>query len=126
MAEGLWNQLGQGEWRAVSAGSKPAGFVHPLAIAAMHELQIDIGQNVSKHMNEYQDWVIDLVVTVCDNARETCVVYSKAKMSLHWPFEDPAHAEGTEVEKMIVFRRIRNQIRDRIHSYLDTKQLLVV
>ncbi|PQO33797.1 arsenate reductase ArsC [Blastopirellula marina] len=118
MAEALWAKLGQGEWEAHSAGSKPSGYVHPLAIAAMQELGIDISAYQSKSAQEFQQQPFDLVVTVCDNAKETCPVYPGAKETLHWPFEDPADATGTDDEKLPTFRRIRDEIRAKIADYL--------
>jgi arsenate reductase len=118
MAEALWDSLGEGEWESVSAGSKPAGYVHPLAIGAMRELGIDLSQHQSKSVNQFQDQPFDLVVTVCDNAREACPVFPGAAKTLHWPFEDPAYADGTDEERMQAFRRIRDQIRDRIQQFL--------
>ena len=122
MAEALWNDLGQGEWEAHSAGSNPAGYVHPLAVEAMKECGVDLSQARSKHLREFQDRPLDLVVTVCDNAKESCPVFPGATQVLHWPFPDPAHAEGTDDEKMVVFREVRDQIRKRIASYLKTEE----
>ncbi len=118
MAEALWEKLAQGEWESESAGSKPSGYVHPLAIRAMNELGIDISAAESKSLDRFQDRPFDLVVTVCDNARESCPVFSGAKETLHWPFDDPADATGTDDEKMSVFRRVRDQIQDRIQAFL--------
>ena len=78
MAEALWEKLGEGEWAAASAGSKPAGYVHPLAVRAMRELDIDISANESKSLSQFQNQPFDLVVTVCDNAKESCPVFSGA------------------------------------------------
>lgn len=119
MAEALWNQLGNGQWEAVSAGSNPAGYVHPLALTALEEAGVPLPEPRSKHLNEFQEDRFDLVVTVCDNARESCPVFSGAKETLHWPFEDPAHATGTEEEQMSVFRKVRDQIKDRIAGYIQ-------
>ncbi|MFN0198590.1 MAG: arsenate reductase ArsC [Planctomycetaceae bacterium] len=121
MAEGLWNRLGTGAWEAFSAGSKPAGYVHPLAIRAMSELQIDISRNTSKHLSEFESQPFDLVVTVCDNAKESCPVFLGARMTLHWPFDDPAHAQGCDEEKMAEFRRVRDEISDRIRQFLESE-----
>jgi len=120
MAETLWEALGGGEWESESAGSKPSGYVHPLAIRAMQELDIDISQNTSKSVEQFQDQSFDLVVTVCDNAKESCPVFPGAKETLHWPFDDPADATGTDDEKMVVFRRVRDEINDTIQTYLST------
>jgi arsenate reductase len=118
MAEGFWNALGDGQWHAVSAGSNPAGYVHPLVIQAMSEAGIDLSDARSKHLDQFSDEEFDLVITVCDSAQEACPVFPVAKEMLHWPFEDPAHATGTEAEKSEVFKKVRDQIRNRIASYL--------
>lgn len=118
MAEELWNMLGNGEWEAHSAGSKPAGYVHPLAIRAMAELDVDLSAHRSKSLDEFVDQPFDLVVTVCDNARESCPVFPGAAQTLHWPFDDPADATGSDDEKMTTFRRVRDEIREKIRSFL--------
>lgn len=120
MAEALWESLGQGEWQSESAGSKPSGYVHPLAIRAMQELDIDITANQSKLLDQFRDQEFGLVVTVCNNAKDSCPVFPGAKQTLHWPFDDPADATGTEEEQMAVFRRVRDEIKDQIQSFLDT------
>lgn len=120
MAETLWETLGNGQWESESAGSKPSGYVHPLAIRAMQELDINISQNTSKSLEQFRDQSFDLVVTVCDNAKESCPVFPGAKETLHWPFDDPADATGTDDEKMVVFRRVRDEIKDTIQTYLST------
>ncbi|MEZ6056160.1 MAG: arsenate reductase ArsC [Planctomycetaceae bacterium] len=120
MAEALWESLGQGEWESESAGSKPSGYVHPLAIRAMQELEIDISQHASKSLDLFRDQEFDLVVTVCDNAKESCPVFAGAKQTLHWPFDDPADATGSEEEQMVFFRRVRDEIRSTIQGYLNS------
>ncbi|HAH46770.1 arsenate reductase ArsC [Gimesia sp.] len=119
MAEELWETLGAGEWQAESAGSKPSGYVHPLAIEAMRELDIDLSENTSKHLDQFTDQQFDLVVTVCDNAKESCPVFTGATQTLHWPFDDPADATGTDEEKMKMFRRVRDEIKTKIQNYLN-------
>lgn len=118
MAEALWESLGKGEWEAESAGSKPSGYVHPLAIRAMQELEQDISSYQSKSLDQFKDQEFDLVVTVCDNAKESCPVFTGAKEMYHWPFDDPADATGTDDEKMVMFRRVRDEIREKIAGYL--------
>jgi len=118
MAESLWNALGSDEWHASSAGSNPAGYVHPLAVRAMHELGIDMSQAESKHLDRFANEPFDLVVTVCDNAREACPVFSGAPQTLHWPFRDPADAVGTDDEKMNLFREVRDEIQGKISDWL--------
>ena len=119
MAEALWESLGKGEWQSESAGSKPSGYVHPLAIEAMEELGVDISANSSKSLDQFRDEPFDLVVTVCDNAKESCPVFPGAAKTLHWPFDDPADATGSDEEKMAVFRRVRDEIKQRIQAYLN-------
>jgi arsenate reductase (thioredoxin) len=120
MAEGLWNLLGQGQWSAVSAGSKPAGYVHPLAIVAMQELGIDLSAARSKHLEKFASDKFDLVVTVCDHARDACPVFPGALQTLHWPFHDPAEAGGTEVERLSCFRAVRDEIQQKISAWLES------
>jgi arsenate reductase (thioredoxin) len=119
MAEAFWATIGKGRWEAVSAGSKPSGYVHPLAIVAMNEVEIDISGNRSKSVNEFDGRTFDLVITVCDNANESCPVLPGENKRYHWPFDDPADATGSDEDKMLVFRRVRNEIRLKIESYLD-------
>lgn len=118
MAEGLWRELGEGAWESFSAGSKPAGYVHPTAIEVMQEIGVDLSTNRSKHVNEFAGQPFDLVVTVCDSAKEACPVFPGAKQMLHWPFDDPAHATGSSDEVRSEFRRVRTEINDRIAAYL--------
>lgn len=120
MAESLWNRLANGDWQAVSAGSKPAGYVHPLAITAMAELGLELSKAESKHLERFVDQPFELVVTVCDNAKESCPVFSEATRTLHWPFDDPAHAAGDDEERLNEFRRVRDEIRERIVRFLNT------
>lgn len=122
MAQVLWQEMGQGQWNAESAGSKPSGYVHPLALKAIQELGYSIDGLESKTVEPFLERDIDLVVTVCDNAKEACPTLPGAKQILHWPFEDPADATGTEEEQMQFFRKIRDQIKDRIRSYLSENQ----
>ena len=121
MAEALWEYLGNGEWESESAGSKPSGYVHPLAIRAMQELDIDISTSTSKSLDKFRNEPFDLVITVCNNAQESCPVFPGARQMLHWPFEDPANATGTDEEQMVFFRRVRDEIKARIESYLQSR-----
>ena len=118
MAEGLWRELGRGEWEAFSAGSKPSGYVHPLAVEAMKQRGFDISMLESKSVEQYTDHPFDLVVTVCDNAKEDCPVLPGATQMLHWPFEDPADAQGSDPEKLAVFVHVRDQIENTIKDFL--------
>ena len=118
MAEALWESLSEGRWQSESGGSKPSGYVHPLAIRAMQEQDIDISANASKPLEDFQGKSFDLVVTVCDDAKELCPNFPDARETVHWPFDDPVDATGSEDEKMLVFRRVRDEIRARIGGYL--------
>lgn len=118
MAEGFFRDLSQGTWEAHSAGSKPSGYVHPLAVTAMAESEIDISHGTSKSVSEFDGEVFDLVVTVCDHANEACPHFPGAKVRAHWPFDDPADATGSDEEKMEVFRRVRDEIKAKISSFL--------
>lgn len=120
MAEALWESLGAGRWESASAGSRPSGYVHPLAVLAMQELDLDISAHVSKSLEEFRDQEFDLVVTVCDNAKDSCPVFPGARETLHWPFDDPADATGDVDEQLMVFRRVRDEIREKIRQYLES------
>jgi arsenate reductase len=114
MAEGWVNHLLGGQWEARSAGTAPATRVHPLAVRAMAEAGVDISGGRPEHVEAYLDQPWDLVVTVCDSAREACPAFPRPVPKLHVSFFDPAAAEGTEEERMAVFRRVRDEIRDRL------------
>jgi arsenate reductase len=122
MAEGWLRHLAGDRYEALSAGAKPAGYVHPLAVKAMAEVGVDISQHRSKSIDEFNGQSLDVLITVCDNARESCPTFAGAKKMLHWSFEDPAHATGNEEEKMAVFRRVRDEIRQRITNYLQEER----
>ena len=117
MAERIWEKLGGDAWNCDSAGSKPSGYVHPLALDALKELELSIEGLSSKSIDEFADQQMDLVVTVCDNAATSCPTLP-GKQTLHWPFDDPADAEGSDEEKMKVFRRVRDEIYEKISKYL--------
>jgi arsenate reductase len=118
MAEGLTNHFLGDSWTAVSAGTEPAGYVHPMAIAALAELGIDISQHTSKTADEFRDTPLDLVITVCDDAAENCPLWLGQGKVKHISFPDPAKATGTDEEKMAVFRQVRDDIREQVLRYL--------
>ena len=119
MAEGILQQaLGDG-FRVVSAGSNPAGYVHPLAIEALSEIGIDISANTSKHLDTFLEDDIETVITVCGNADQACPTFPGQMNRHHWPFDDPAHAEGDDEEKMAMFRRVRDEIQAVFGAYAD-------
>jgi arsenate reductase len=120
MAEGLVNHYLGDEWQAYSAGTEPAGYVHPLAVQAMAELGIDISEQRSKSVDEFRGAEFDLVVTVCDDAAENCPLWLPAPggktqggrgRKVHRSFEDPARATGSDEERLVAFRRVRNGLR---------------
>ncbi len=119
MAEGWLRHLAGDRYEALSAGAKPAGYVHPLAIQAMAEVGVDISRHRSKSIDEFNGRALDVLITVCDHARESCPTFAGAKKMLHWSFEDPARAAGNDAEKMAVFRRVRDEIRQRIAAWLQ-------
>jgi arsenate reductase len=122
LAEGILRGVAGDFLDVVSAGSKPAGYVHPLAIKVMQEIQIDISGHTSKHMNEFISRQVETVITVCGHADQACPIFPGQVNRHHWPFEDPAHATGTEEEQLAVFRRIRNEIRRTFTAYADGRR----
>ncbi len=100
-----------------SAGSQPAGYVHPLAVRVMKEIGIDISGHRSKHLNEFLQQPVETVVTVCGQADQACPVFPGQVNRYHWGFDDPAKAAGTEEEKLAVFRRVRDEIRKVFEAY---------
>ncbi|HEY5893687.1 MAG TPA: arsenate reductase ArsC [Chthoniobacterales bacterium] len=111
MAEGALREAAGDVVEVVSAGSKPAGYVHPKAIAAMKEIGIDISGHTSKHLIEFLNRKIDTVITVCGNADQVCPTFPGQLNRHHWGFDDPAHATGSEEEILAEFRRVRDEIR---------------
>ncbi len=105
-----------------SAGSKPAGYVHPLGIQVMKEIDIDIAPHHSKHMNDFLQQDIETVITVCGNADQACPIFPGQLNRHHWGFDDPAHAVGTDEEKLAVFRRVRDEIRRVFTAYAEGRR----
>jgi arsenate reductase len=119
MAEGLWRNIGGEFWEAHSAGSKPSGYVHPLAVAVMRDRGVDISAGISKSVNDFSGQKFDLVITVCDHANEACPIFPGASERLHWPFEDPAEALGSDGQKKMTFARVRDEIEASITQFLE-------
>lgn len=117
LAEGILRAVAGDILEVHSAGSKPAGHVHPLAIRVMNEIGIDISGHHSKHLDEFKNRNIETVITVCGNADATCPMFPGQVNRHHWGFDDPAHAEGTEEEKLAVFRRVRDEIHRVFEAY---------
>ncbi len=117
LAEGILQRALGDAFEVASAGSKPAGYVHPLAIKALAEIDIDISSNRSKHLDEFLSRNVETVITVCGNADQACPIFPGQMNRHHWPFDDPAHATGTEDEQFEVFRRVRDEIRRVFEAY---------
>jgi arsenate reductase len=119
MAEGILRERLGDRYEVFSAGTKPTS-VRPEAIAVMREVGIDISSHRSKSVDEFMGQEFAYVITVCDNAKESCPVFPGRTQRLHWSFEDPAAAQGSEEERKAVFRQIRDQIASRIKTFLET------
>jgi len=122
LAEGILRAVAGDILDVQSAGSKPAGYVHPSAIAAMKEIGIDISAHRSKSMTEFMDKKVETVITVCGNADAACPIFPGQVNRHHWPFEDPAHATGADEEKLAVFRRVRDAIRRTFTAYAEGRR----
>jgi arsenate reductase len=118
MAEGLLRHEAGDRFEVFSAGTYPS-LVRPEAIAVMNEIGIDISRQRSKSVDEFTSQKLDTVITVCDNAKESCPVFPGATQRFHWPFEDPALVRGTEEQRQAAFRKIRDRIHGRIMVFLD-------
>ena len=117
LAEGILRAAVGDKLRVASAGSKPAGFVHPLAIKAMAEIGIDISAHYSKHPDMFLAEKVETVITVCGNVDQVCPMFPGQVNRHHWGFDDPAHATGSEAEQLQVFRRVRDEIRRVFEAY---------
>ena len=116
MAEGLLEHDAGDRFEVESAGTKP-GSVRPEAIAVMREVGIDISAHRSKHVDEFRDQSFDYVLTVCDNAKESCPIFPGHSNRIHKAFQDPAAFQGTEDERLALFRRVRNEIREYLKTF---------
>lgn len=117
MAEGVLRAAAGDLVEVASAGSNPAGYVHPKAEEVMREIGIDLSAHTSKHMNEFLDRPVETVITVCGNADQACPMFPGQVNRYHWGFDDPAHAKGTDEEITAEFRRVRNAIRLVFEAY---------
>ncbi len=117
MAEGLLRELAGTQFDVFSAGSKPS-VVNPFAIEAMRERGIDISQHRSKHLNEFITQPFDYVITVCDQAAETCPIFPGRARRIHWSFPDPAAVEGPDAARLRAFRQTRDAIEERLRAWL--------
>jgi len=119
MAAGLLRHLAGDRFEVASAGTE-ATRVHPLAIRAMGDVGIDLGLHTSKTVDSLLDRPWDYVITVCDSANERCPLFPGRTTRLHWSFDDPSQATGTEDERLDTFRRVRDEIRARLGAWLTT------
>jgi arsenate reductase len=117
LAEGVLRRALGAKIHVASAGSKPAGYVHPLAIRVMAEIGIDISGHASKHLSEFLHAEVETVITVCGNADQACPVFPGQVNRHHWGFDDPAQATGSEEEQLAVFRRVRDEIARVFEAY---------
>ncbi|MAE31765.1 MAG: low molecular weight phosphatase family protein [Verrucomicrobiales bacterium] len=117
MAEGVLREVAGDLLDVQSAGSDPAGFVHPLAIRALAEIGIDISAHASKHLNEFLNREVETVITVCDDADRACPVFPGQVNRHHWPFPDPAKATGSKAEIWKTFEQVRDDIRRKFTDY---------
>jgi arsenate reductase len=118
MAEGWLRHLAGDLFDVSSAGTQPAG-LNPGAVEAMQKIGVDISGHRSKHLNEFLGVRFDHVITVCDQAKETCPIFPGARAMLHWSFDDPAHATGSTEERRAVFSRVRDEIARRIRRFIE-------
>ena len=125
MAEGILRQSAGDLFEVFSAGSKPTGSVHPLALEALREIGIDASDHTSKSMELFLDQGIDVVITVCGNADQACPVFPGQVARYHWPFEDPPHAVREGETDLDAFRRIRDEIRLVFEAYAAGYRLAV-
>lgn len=121
MAEGLLRHLSGNKIAVQSAGTKP-GSVRAEAIEAMRELGIDISRHRSKSVDEFNGQEFDYVITVCDNARENCPVFPGRTKRIHWSFDDPAAAPGDATARLAVFRRVRDEINERLQGFVQNRE----
>lgn len=122
MAEGLLRREAGSSWEVFSAGTKPTR-VRPEAIAAMHEAGIDISAHHSKSVDEFLGQKFDYVITVCDNARETCPVFPARTRRIHWSIEDPAAIKGSEKDRLNAFRHARDELQGRLRAFIREQTL---
>jgi len=130
MAEGLLRSLGGPDFEVFSAGAEPKG-LHPLAVEVMREAGIDISGQRSKPLDAFLGQNFDYVITVCDRARDRCPTFPGDNESIHWGFDDPAAETGDAAKLLAIFRRVRNEISERLriwvtvqHKRLKERQLI--
>ena len=117
MAEGILKHYGKDILEVFSAGTKPS-VVNPIAIKVMKEIGIDISGQRSKHVNEFKGQKFDYVITICDNAKESCPIFPGVK-PMHWPFPDPPHTQGESEDTINEFRNVRDMIYAKFRDFID-------
>jgi arsenate reductase len=117
MAEGFLRRHGGDKFEVRSAGTFPTT-LNPLAVRVMREAGVDISGHESKNASRYMDEQFTYVITVCDHAKESCPIFPGTSIRLHWPFDDPADATGSDEERLPVFRRVRDEIDERIREFV--------
>ncbi len=123
MAEGLLRRLAGDRFEVASAGTEARG-VNPLAVRAMADIGVDLRGHTSKTLDRFLGERWDYVITVCDNANESCPVFPGPVTRLHWSFDDPSAAAGGDEQRLAVFRRVRDEIRARIDAWLAQQAAL--
>jgi len=127
LAEALLNHHGKGRFKAYSAGSHPTGAVNPMTLRVLEEAGLPTAGLRSKSWDEFiaaGASPIDFVITVCDNARETCPVFPARTRRIHWSIEDPAAIQGSEEERLSTFRQARDELRGRLRTFVQEQNLL--
>jgi arsenate reductase len=119
IAEGLMRSLGSEQWNVKSGGTFPS-YVHPLAIRVMEEIGIDISQQTSKFLDEFLNETFDYIITLCDETAKSCPAFPGEGKRLHWSLEDPANAIGTIDKRMVIFRRVRDELKTKIEQLLKS------
>jgi arsenate reductase len=119
MAEGLLRSVGGERFEVFSAGTKPS-VVRPEAIAVMSELGIDLSSHRSKDVREFDGQRFDYVITVCDNANESCPIFPAGTRRIHWSVPDPAAVEGSEEVRLAAFRRVRDSLSATLRDFVDS------
>jgi arsenate reductase len=120
MAEGFLKSC-QKDWHVESAGISPKD-LNPLAVKVMKEINIDISKQESKNVDKFLKIPFDYVITVCDNAKESCPVFAGKTKLVHWNLKDPAEAKGTPEEKLLIFRKVRDEIKKYILDFLKNSR----
>ena len=118
MAEGILRSIAGDRFDVASAGVAPSR-VRPEAVEAMRDIGVDISTHRSKSVDEFLEEPFDYVITVCDNANESCPIFPGNVERIHWSFDDPAAYDGTDAEKLSEFIRVRDQIRERIRAFVE-------